>query len=667
MENQYKPVHLLHGADYNPEQWLDRPDILAEDIRLMKDAGANCVSVGIFSWTALEPREGEYTFGWMADLLDSLHANGISAILATPSGARPAWMAQKYPEVLRVGPDGQRRHFGGRHNHCLTSPIYRDKVAAINQRLAESFGRHPAVILWHLSNEYSGECDCPLCQAAFRNWLREKYGTLDALNHAWWTAFWSHTFTDWDQIEPPFDNGEQELQGLLLDWRRFTTRQTVDFCAAEKAAVRAGGSDLPVTTNMMEFHFGLDYHQFAPVIDLASWDSYPRWTGRLDEDLRQAATTACFHDLMRCLKNRPFLLMESTPSCVNWRDVSKLKPPGMHPTEGLLAVAHGADSVQYFQWRKSRGGFEKFHGAVVSHDGRSDTRVFGEVAGLGRRLAKLDDVCGSMPKARVAVIYDWENAWALHYSSGPRNAGLRYNETVAAHYQALWRLGIAVDVIDADAPLDDYALVVAPMLYAQADTLAARLESYVRGGGTLVAGCLHGLVDLNDLCRLGDAPAGQTEIFGLRAEEVDALEDGEALTLQWQGKEYTATGICERLVLEGAGGLAEYGDGFWAGQPALTRHVYGTGAAYYLAAQPEDAFYTAFYAELAAALGLDGALNAELPEGVVACRRADIVFLQNFGREQATVKLARPATDWETGQIYHETVTLAGDETKLLC
>ena len=361
---------ILHGADYNPEQWLDRPDILARDIELMKEANCNVVSIGMFSWSMLEPEEGVYNLDWMANVIDSLYKNGIYTILSTPSGARPNWLAQKYPEVLRVGSNRVRNLFGLRHNHCYTSPLYREKVAQINTELAKRFAHHPGVILWHLSNEYGGECHCDLCQEAFRNWLKKKYQTLDAINDAWWTTFWSHRYTSWDQIESPAPHGEMMVHGLNLDWNRFVSDQTIDFIRHERDTVKPFNQNMPTTINMMYYFYGINYFDLKNEIDIVSWDSYPVWHKVTSSDLKIACDTAMMHDMMRSIKNEPFLLMESTPSMTNWQNVAKLKKPGMHMLSSIQAIAHGSNSVQYFQWRKSRGSSEKFHGAVVDHYGR---------------------------------------------------------------------------------------------------------------------------------------------------------------------------------------------------------------------------------------------------------------------------------------------------------
>lgn len=641
---------LLHGADYNPEQWQNSPGIIDDDVSMMQQAHCNVISVGIFSWAKLEPEEGRYDFGWLDTVLEKLHQKSVQVFLATPSGARPAWMSQKYPEVLRTGRDRVPALHGGRHNHCMTSPVYRQKVQAMNSQLAARYAHHPAVIGWHISNEYGGECHCNHCQQAFRGWLQRRYGTLEQLNHAWWSDFWSHTYSDWSQIVSPSPQGEASIHGLNLDWRRFMTDQVTDFCAEEIKPLKAANPDLPATTNFMEYFYDYDYWKLSQPLDFISWDSYPTWHNEKDETTL-ACYTAMYHDLMRTLKQgKPFVLMESTPGATNWQPTSKLKKPGMHILSSLQAVAHGADAVQYFQWRKSRGSVEKFHGAVVDHVGHLDTRIGREVTELGRMLAAMTPVQGTRVEAKVAIIFDWESRWAMDNAQGPRNIGLHYERTVTEHYRTFWEQGVAVDVINADADLGGYALVIAPMLYMVRDGFAARVEQHLRQGGHFVASYWTGVVNESDLCHLGGFPGPLRPLLGIWAEEIDSLTEdetngvralaGNALGLQGA---YQARELCEHIHLEGATALAVYESDFYAGKPAVTVNSVGQGQAWYIASRNDRAFHRDFYGALIAKLALPRALAVDFPPGVTAHRRTDgeqsFVFLQNFTAQTHSIAL----------------------------
>lgn len=656
MNHHYPPInpkfpHFLHGGDYNPDQWKDTPEIWEEDMRLMKLSHCNAMSVGIFSWTALEPEEGKYDFGWLDAIMDKLAENGAYAVLATPNGARPAWMSQKYPEVLRVQANRVRNLHGGRHNHCYTSPIYREKAQIINGKLAERYKNHPALLVWHLSNEYGGECHCELCQEAFRNWLKKKYhDDLDRLNRAWWSTFWSHTYTDWSQIESPAPHGENSVHGLKLDWKRFVTDQTVDFMKQEIRPLRAVTPEIPVTTNLMGLYPGLNYWKFSKELDVISWDNYPSWHGeQKDSDL--APNISFVHDINRSLKGgQPFMLMESTPSHVNWQQVNKLKRPGMHLLSSLQAVAHGSDTVQYFQWRKSRGSSEKFHGAVVDHCGHEHTRVFRDVTEVGQVLGKLDRIIGTTVRPDVAILYDWENRWAIEDVQALRKDKKDYPTVCQSHYKAFWKRGIPVDVIDMDSDFSGYKLLVAPMLYMVRPGVAERIEKFVEAGGTLVTTYWSGLVDENDLCFLGGFPGPLRKVTGIWSEEIDTLYDrdenyvvpleGNGLGLQGEFKvEY----YCDLIHAETAEVLAAYKSDFYAGWPALTVNCFGEGKAYYIAARTGEDFLSGFYGKVAEELAVKRALAVELPEGVTAQVRSDgqrdYVFVMNFVQEEKVVPL----------------------------
>ena len=649
--------HMLHGGDYNPEQWLDQPEVLEEDIRLFRKAHINCVSLGIFSWAKLEPEEGVYDFGWLDEIIDRLYANGIYTVLATPSGARPQWLAQKYPEVLRVRPDGLRNFYGHRQNHCYTSPLYREKVTQIDTRLAEHYANHPAVILWHISNEFGGECHCELCQAAFREWVQKKYGTLDKLNHAWWANFWSHTYTDWSQVHSPSPVGETSVHGLALDWRRFVTHQTVDFMKTEIAAVKAVNPDIPVTTNMMTMYtYELNYFAFRDALDVISWDNYPEWHNPYMGNEEVAKDCAMTHDMMRSLQKKPFLLMECTPNATNWQGVSKLKKPGMHQLSVIEAVAHGADSGQYFQLRQSRGSCEKFHSAVISNTGTENTRTFREVTDIGAVLEQLSDrVYGSGTPAETAILFDTENKWALDKCQGPRNIGLDYFGNIRRNYSYFWKNGINVDIIDSTFDLSGYKLVIAPMLYLFRDGIQEKLRRFVRDGGTLVTTCFTGVVNDTDLSFLGEATEDKlSDVLGLWVEEVDSLYDCESNRTTWNGKSYSLKELCEICHPTTCETLAVYETDFYAGKPVLTKNQFGKGVAYHVSASADTDFFHALYAKLAAACDLTYAIRTAVPDGVsLTWRQSDtekLIFVQNFGDSAAAVQLDQPYENILSGE-----------------
>lgn len=583
------PEGFIYGGDYNPEQWLDEPGIIEKDIELMKKAGVNCVTLGVFSWAALERYEGHYSFDWLDKIIHTLYDNGIYTVLATPSGAKPVWLAKKYPQTLRVEKNGVRENYRGRHNHCMQSKIYRQKVGKIVTRLAERFGSDPAVILWHISNEFGGECYCDTCATAFREWLKKRYGTIERLNHEWWTAFWSHSFTSFDQIDPPYENGEYSIMGLLLDWRRFTTWSTLDYMKSEIDIIRKYSPDKPVTTNFMGCYDGLDYAELNEPLDVISFDSYPTW-GNDSEPLWHTAAAASFDyaQMRGYRKQQPFLLMENTPCQTNWKAVNKLKRPGLQIMAGLQAVACGSDSVQYFQWRKSRGSMEQYHGAVVDHSGRDDTRVFKEVARLGEILESLKEIKGTSSFAKTAVIYDTQVRWAIDGMVGFRKYDMRYLENCQRWYRALLRYGIEADVVSTKDDLSDYSLVIAPMLYMTDDALNDKIRAFVKNGGVFAATHLTGYVNENTLNYLGGFPGELTDVFGIRNDETDALYPNDKNDLDISGRKYPIGGICELLTLAGAEELGTYDSDFYAGTPAFTVNSFGKGRAYYIAAELDD-------------------------------------------------------------------------------
>ncbi len=629
--------YFLHGGDYNPDQWLDRPEIIDADFRLMRLARCNTFSVGIFAWSVCEPEEGRFEFGWLDRIMDRMAEAGNKVFLATPSGARPPWLSAKYPEVRRVDRHGIRDTYRERQNHCWRSPVYREKVREINRRLAERYAGHPALAAWHISNEYNGDCYCELCKKAFREYLERKFGTLENFNRRCWTSFWSHRYGDWSEIEPD----DPCMDAVALEWRRFATEQVCDFMRWEIDAVRQH-SQHPVTTNMMGFFQGINYYRIAELCDFIADDRYPGWCDARDF-ASAASESAMIHDLHRTMAKKPFVLLESTPSNLNWKPFYRLKRPGLHRAEELLAVGHGADAVMYFQFRKGRGGSEKLHGAVVDHEGSENTRVFRDVAEVGEILEKIGEVRGTMTHPEVAVIYDWDSHDALLVSQGPSATEVKKPcETILQHYRAFWELNIPVDVVESTADLSAYKLVAAPMLYMLKPGVAENLRKFVAGGGVLISGYLSGYVNEDNLVFEGGLPGdGLRELFGIRQEELDGLTPDDrqffrvtaANSLNLTGS-HAVRDYAERIHPEGAEVLAEYVRDFYAGEAALTVNAYGQGFAYYQAGRSDLDFLLTFYGKLAKRHGIRRLLTT--PAGVHATVREGegkrYLFVYNFAR-----------------------------------
>lgn len=669
---------LLHGGDYNPDQWLDYPDILEEDVKLMKKAHTNTFSIGIFAWAALEPEEGVYHFEWLDQVIERIASIDGRFILATPSGARPAWMSKNHPEVLRVDSLRRKQLHGSRHNHCFSSPYYRRKTQEMNTLLSERYGDHPALLMWHISNEFGGECHCELCQENFRAWLKNKYDNdLDKLNHAWWGPFWSHTITEWDQIESPSPIGESAVHGMNLDWRRFVSYQTIDFYKNEIVPLRERTPDIPITTNFMsdnpEFvpFTALDYSQFAKEVDVISWDAYPAWHNDQEDTPTLASRVAFLNDHFYNMKHQPFLLMESTPSLVNWHDVNKAKRPGMHFLSSMQMLAHGSDSVLYFQWRKSRGSSEKFHGAVVDHDRSSENRVFKEVAQLGQAMEALSEhVVGYQRKADVGILYDVESDWALKDAQGFGLKTKHYGETLQKHYQAFWEQNIAVDVLSKEDDLDQYKIILIPMLYMVSEETAAKLQAYVKNGGTLVGTYITGLVDESDLTYLGGWYGPLKEMFGIEPTETDTFYPSDRNHVSYKGQSYEVRDYATLMNMAGAETLGTYEEDFYKGTSAVTRNEYHNGQTYYIGARLDDAFHQAFYGELIDALGLKSPLDIRHNRGVsVQAREAEgrqTIFIMNFTEETQAIEIMEDVTDLQTNSPLSGTLDLAPYEVRVV-
>lgn len=669
---------MLHGADYSPEQWLKYSDILEEDLKLMKLAHTNTFSIGMFSWASLEVEEGVYDFSWLDRVMDGIARNGSKVALATPSGARPTWMSHKYPEVLRTNAKREKMLHGHRHNHCLTSPIYRKKVKEINHLLAERYKNHPALLMWHISNEYSGDCHCNICQSAFRAWLKIKYTTLDALNHAWWGPFWSHTITDWGQLESPSPIGETMVHGQNLDWKRFVTDQTIDFYLNECNPLKKITPDIPCTTNFMADttdllpFWSLDYSKFANYVDILSWDCYPTWHNDWESTSELAMKVGFINDLYRSLKQKTFLILESTPSGVNWHPVNKFKRPGMHLLSSMQFLAHGSDSIMYFQWRKSRGSSEKFHGAVVDHDRNINNRVFQDVIRVGESLEKLSDIVATMPNSKVGILYDWENNWALEDAQAYAKETKKYAQTCQQHYKVFWEKDIQVDVITKEQNFSTYKLLIAPMLYLISEDLMKKFEVFVQNGGHLVLTYISGIVNEHDLVYMNGWHKKLQNIFGIDVKEIDTFypKDRNSISVGnifYEVRDYAS--ILE-VINSNVEVAATYNKDFYANTPAVTANTYGNGVGYYLGARISHDFHVQFYQEILEKLEITPSIPISHKPGVSIQVREDdmykFIFIMNFTEQEQDISFEFEALDMLNEELVQNNITLNTYDVRIL-
>ena len=606
-----KPMfdHFLFGGDWNPEQWPE--DTWEHDLDMLEDAHINEVTINVFSWALLQPAEDRYDFSMLDKIVALLVKHDFNIVMATGTAALPGWMVRLHPETIRTEQNGTRHVFGGRHNFCPTSPYFRKASRALAAHVAERYAGTSGLVAWHVCNEYGGGgglCYCDHCAEAFRTWLKNKYGTVEALNKAWCANFWSHTIYDWGDVVPPVSYGDGisdakcVVSGLQMDYRRFQNQAQLACYTNERDAIRAYDAATPITTNLMGTFKDLDYFEWAKEMDVVSWDNYPGM------DTPPSFTAMC-HDLMRGIGgNKPFMLMEQTPNQQNWFPFCKVKRPGEVRKLSWQAVSHGADAVQFFQMKQSIGGCERFHGAVIAHDGTEQSRVFKETAALGGELDRIGKrIMGSEIRAKVAIMFDWQSYWSLEGCVGP-TAGFSYPNEVHRFYRAFWRRNVPVDIIESTTPLDklkQYDLVVAPALITVLPGVAETLESYVSEGGSFITGYMAGIHDEHDLVVPGGYPGKLRDLMGVWVEEIDALAPDE--TIEVHGDAVGAKGeiVASIIHREGARRLAAYGGGeFYAGHSALTVNTYGKGKAYFVGTPLDETGMSAFMAPIIKELGL---------------------------------------------------------------
>ncbi len=636
---------IAFGGDYNPEQWT--PDTWRDDVALMRTAGVTVATVGVFSWAMLEPRPGRFELDWLDSVLDLLHEGGIAVDLATATASPPPWLARRHPETLPQQADGTRLWPGGRQAWCPSSPVFRKHALTLVRTLATRYGSHPALAMWHVSNELGGHnarCYCDVSAVAFRHWLRSRYGDLDTLNDAWGTTFWSQHYADWDEILPPrtaptFPNPTQQL-----DFARFCSDELLGHYRAERDLLRELTPGIPVTTNAMVMSRvrDMDYFAWGPELDVLSNDHYLE-----AENPDGHIELAWSADLARGVAGgRPWFLMEHSTSAVNWQPRNIAKEPGQLMRNSLAHVARGADAVCFFQWRASRAGAEKFHSGLVPHAG-TDTRVWREVVELGATLKSIAEVAGSTVDAQVAIAFDWNARWACELDSHP-SVDVTYLDRSLALYRALWDAGVTADFVHPDADLSAYRLVLVPTLYLVTDGSAENLSRYVAAGGVALVTYWSGIVDEYDHVRLGGYPGAFRELLGISTEEFCPLRAGGQVRVTGGPLEGEDADVwTERLHLRGAEAVSSYADGALAGVPALTRHSVGAGTAWYLATRLQPSGTAALVRQLCADAGvpMPGTAGVE----VVRRRGADSTYLFVLNHTSAPAEVDAAGTNLVDG------------------
>lgn len=625
---RFAPGRLWFGGDYNPEQW--DASVLAQDIELMHRAQVTTATVGVFSWSRLEPEEGRYELGWLDDVMDTLHAAGIGVLLATPTASPPPWFSLAHPDALPVTQSGVRLVHGSRDTYCASAPAYRTAARTIARVLAERYGSHPALAGWHVHNEYGTVCWCDHVAVAFRAWLRRTYTSIEELDEAWYTAFWSQRYGSWEEVMPPRATQYLHNPAHVLDFRRFVSDELLACFTEQRDEIRAAGSQAPVTTNLMLPSWNhLEHWSWRPEMDLVAIDHYPDSEGPEAE-----AHVAYASDLARSWSHGdPWLLMEQSPTTTSLPDRIAHKDPDRMLRHSLAYVARGSQGALFFQWRASAAGAEAWHGALVPHAG-PESRGFRAAVELGGVLAAISEVAeppqdGPVVDADIAILWHAAGWWALDTRALP-SEDLDYATAVRAAHRAAWRSGYAVDFASPEDDLSGYRVVLVPSMVPLSDAAVATLNAFVRGGGHLVVWYFSGITDTSLKVATGGYPGRLRDLLGVRVEELHPLDAAQRVRLS-DGTEGATWS--ERMHLEGATALVGYVGGELDGLPAITRHPVDRGHATYVSTGLDDEATAALVHEVARAAGVHPVVDSPIPAGVEVIRRralrGDYLFVLN--------------------------------------
>ncbi len=628
------------GVDYYPEHWPE--ERWPTDARLMQEAGINVVRLAEFAWARLEPRQGCFDFAWLDRALDVLGAHGIQAILGTPTASAPPWVMELFPDAFKVLPSGHRQTYGNRVNHCQTHLGFRERGKIITQAMADHYRDHPGVIGWQTDNEFGSTCYCPACQASFQDWLRRRYGSLDALNAAWGTVFWSHIYTAWEQIPVPLETGGVPNPGLALDFARFTSDVNVAFQQEHIDILRQTCPGHFITHNLMGFNAEtVNYFDLARPLDFVAWDNYPRgfWNPRPEVD---PAAAALGHATMRGVKNQPFWLMEEQSGAGGWHYQAVTPRPGEMRLWTYQAIAHGADGMVYFRWRTARHGTEQYWHGVLDHHGQPRRR-YAELKRIGGELKRIGDrLLGAESRPEAAMLLDYDTRWAWRIQ--PHHEGFKYTQYYLSWFKAFHARNIGLDIAAPEADLSRYKLVVAPAVYVLSEAEAANLVSFAENGGTLILTARSGVKDEANAVVDLPLPGLLGRAAGAEVEEYDLLPGGVSVPLEFklpEARTAEAEWWADVLAPGSAEVLATYAGQYYAGRAAVTVNRYGKGRVIYVGAfggQPLQDVVAQWTAEQA---GVKPALAA--PAGVEAVTRwhgeRKLLFLLNHGDAEQFVTL----------------------------
>jgi beta-galactosidase len=674
-----KNTGIIFGGDYFPEQWPQQT--WKDDIRLMKQAGVNMVSIGIFSWALIQPDENTFTFDGLDKIMNMLAENNIDVCLGTATAAQPNWLSRKYDDILFVRENGEQVPYGSRQTYCVNSPSYRNAIRRLAKEMATHYKGHKALALWHINNEYANKnsmCFCKNCEKAFRIWLQKKYGAIDKLNEMWGTVFWSEKYSSWEEINTPRASAGGRNATKLLDYKRFLSESFFTLYLEEYDVIRPITPDVPITTNFEGDWSKFDHYLFRNHMDVVSFNIYP---DPGNPDARKWA--ALRHTMMRSLLGKPFMVMEQAPSQVDWYPVNIPKPPGLMRLWSYQAMAHGSDSVMYFQWRASKKGAEKYHSGMVPHFGEN-SRVFKEISALGNELKKAGDIVGSNIDSKVAILLDNDSWWSVDspYGKGTKSLDnevfwsangqpfptvlVSYFGELEYYFNAFYDLNVPVDVIPVDYDFSKYKIIVAPLLHMVKPGFKEAIESFVKKGGTFITTYFTGVIDESVGVFLGGYLGPLKDVLGVKVEEFNPLPPGGKNAMKMIGankgfkKKYNCSIWCDTAHTTSAKTLAEFTDGFYAGSPAFTENKFGSGKAYYLATRPDKDFMRDFLSKAADAQGIE---ISKLPERVELVTRQgngqNYSFYLNHGNSKKRVELPKGKfEDLLTGNVHQNALTL---------